>query len=324
MKTIKKAILGLLSVFLFMSCNKDNNQEDFIETVPYNSIEDFFKANEVKAQDFTLNATKGGTIKGKDGTEVTFEANSFVNANGDIVTGTVIVELKEIFKASDMVLSNKPTNALSVLGEKTFLISEGETEVQVKQNGTKVALVDGKKISISVPASGSQDESMQAFVGNPKGVQGATGTMIWTLAKPRVTFVPSNTTLNTTNKYLYDAFSTGWRNCDKFYNYAGDKTTNSVNLTNSPNKKETMLFIVFKDNNRPAVVRYITNYTNGLKSYNNMMPVGLEVTFVAISISENKQYLATKTHTIGVDEELMLEFNLTTSEEIQNTLNALN
>lgn len=332
MKTIKTTILGLglLSIISFVSCNEDKSQEDFFENVPYNSIEEFFEANEIKAQNFTLDATVGGVITGKDGTEITFEGNSFVDAGGNVVTGTVNITLKEIFKASDMVLSNKPTNAISDSGENTFLISEGETEVQATKEGKKLRMAKGKNLTISVPASGKQDDSMRAFVGNPNGVKGpngntvGAGTMVWTPAKPIVRFSAGSETSTAGRRYIYDAFQLGWRNCDKFYRYTGEKTTNSVDLSNSPKKEETMLFIIFQDNNRPSVVRYTTSYAKGLKSYENMIPVGLEVTYVAISITDNKQYIATKKHTMGKNDEVVLDFKLTTSKEIKETLERLN
>ena len=327
MKTLKNNLKAILLTGLaFASCSKnddDNNIpviEDLtgIEIVSYNDIQGFFDENGVEKQDFILDGTAGGTIVAENGTQINFYANSFVDGNGDPITGDVDVSIKEIFNASEMILSNKPTNAINELDENTFLLSEGETEVFVSQNGDEVFLAPGYSYQITVPSAGGEDFDMLPFSGTTSDEEGIVwetnnfgdnGGIYYDAVAPAT--------------YIYNAFDIGWTNCDKFYSYPGDKTTNYMNLSDSPNATETVIYLVFKENNLPAVVKFTTPYTNGIQSYEDMLPVGLDVTYVAITINNNQQYMAVQDVTIATEEELTLNFEPKTTQEIIDALEML-
>ena len=323
MKTLK-TLLGtlVLTATLFTSCetNDDMDLDSNIEVLDYTTIQGFFEANGVQDQIFTIDASIGGSITGENGTIVTFPANALVDGSNTPVTGNVDVAIKEIFKPSQMILSNKPTNAVSFSSENTFLLSEGETEVVVSQNGNEVQLASGMNYQVSVPSAGGLDPQMLPFSGVASDNEG----IVWNATSDvgagngnGMSFVAAPAS------YIYDVFNTGWSNCDKFYNYPGTKTTNYINLTASPNISETTVFLVFEENNLPAVVKFSTTYANGLQSYIDMLPEGLSVTYVAITIENNQQYLAIDDVTIQDEEELILNFEAKSTQEILDTLTLL-
>ena len=323
MKTLK-TLLGtlVLTATLFTSCetNDDMDLDSNIEVLDYTTIQGFFEANGVQNQIFTIDASIGGSITGENGTIVTFPANALVDGSNTPITGNVDVAIKEIFKPSQMILSNKPTNAVSFSSENTFLLSEGETEVVVSQNGNEVQLASGMNYQVSVPSAGGFDSQMLPFSGVTSDNEG----IVWNATSDvgagngnGMSFIAAPAS------YIYDVFNTGWSNCDKFYNYPGTKTTNYINLTASPNISETTVFLVFEENNLPAVVKFSTTYANGLQSYIDMLPEGLSVTYVAITIENNQQYLAIDEVTIQDEEELILNFEAKSTQEILDTLTLL-
>lgn len=329
MKTYKNNLGAILLMGLaFTSCSKnDDNNPQIIEILPgteivaYNDIQGFFEENGVQQQGFTVDAASGGSVIGENGTIITFFPNSFVDSNGDPVSGDVDISLKEIFSASEMILSNKPTNAINFSSENTFLLSEGETEVLLSKDGNEVFLAPGFPYEISVPAAGDEDFEMLPFIGTATDEEG----IVWESRGQDGT----NSDLYYSEAtapamYIYNTFDTGWSNCDKFYNYPGDKTTNFINLSDSPNVIETALFLIYKEDNLPAVVKFTTEYAGGLQSYEDMLPVGLEVTYIAITIYENQQYLAVQETTIAVDEELTLNFEPKTTQDILDALAIFN
>jgi len=271
----------------------------------------------VETQDFTIAAEDGGTVTGENGTEIIIPINAFTDSNGDIVTGDVDIMLKEIFSPSEMILSNRPTNAIDDSGSNTFLLSEGETEIVVAQNGEELNIAPGKLLEIRVPATADFDSSMRPFIGNVD----ADDNIVWQQNRQvEMRFDDQAAPA----KYIYDSFDTGWTNCDKFYSYPGDKTTNYVDLTSSPDIDETVVFVVFKENGLPAVVGFTQSYDDGLQSYENSLPVGLTLTYVGITIKDNQQYLATKEVTIVEDEVIVLDFEAVSTAQITDALALLN
>ena len=318
MKTLKTIIGTLLLTVAFFSCETNDDFDPIIigEVLDYNDIQGFFEANGVQDQNFTLDAVAGGSLTGQDGTVVIFPPNAFVDGSNNPITGMVDVAIKEIFKPSQMILSNKPTNALNFSSQNTFLLSEGETEVKISQSGNSVELASGVNYQISVPSAGGPDIDMLPFAGTATDTEG----IVWNATADVGTAGNGMQYVTMPASYIYDVFDTGWSNCDKFYSYPGNKTTNYINLTNSPNEAETVIFLVFEENNLPAVVKFSTLYANGIQSYVDMLPEGLAVTYIAITLENNQQYLAMDNITISDEEELTLNFEAKSTQEILDTL----
>jgi outer membrane protein assembly factor BamB len=323
MKNLKTILGSLLLTAVLFSCEKNDDIEPIIvvgEVLDYTDIQGFFEAHGVQEQTFTIDATTGGSVTGDDGTVVTFPGNAFVDGSNNPITGMVDVAVKEIFTPSQMILSNKPTNATGFSGDNTFLLSEGETEVNISQNGNSVHLASGVNYQVSVPSAGGFDADMLPFAGVATDTEG----IVW---GPTTDVGPAGNSGIQFNampaSYIYDVFGTGWSNCDKFYSYPGVKTTNYIDLSNSPNAVETVIFMVFEENNLPAVVKFFTSYANGIQSYVDMLPEGLDVTYIAITLENNQQYLAMDNITISADEELTLNFEPKTTQEILDALSIL-
>lgn len=58
-----------------------------------------------RVETLSVSAENGGTLKTSKGTELEIEPNSFVNADGSAVTGTVEIELTQFMTLSQLALA---------------------------------------------------------------------------------------------------------------------------------------------------------------------------------------------------------------------------
>jgi hypothetical protein len=105
---------------VLFACKKKEKEKVQPETGPKN-ISEFFKQNEVRSQYFTVNSSSGGTVTGNKGTKISIPANAFKKSDGSAVAGNINIELKEVFKKSEMILSDKSTVSYGQI-----LVSGGE------------------------------------------------------------------------------------------------------------------------------------------------------------------------------------------------------
>src|ERR1700679_670982 len=76
----------------------------------YSSMNDFFAKNGVAMQTYTINAATGGSYTTAQGAVVTIPYIAFMNSTYQLITGNVTINFKDIYRKSDMLLSDKPTN----------------------------------------------------------------------------------------------------------------------------------------------------------------------------------------------------------------------
>src|SRR5690606_12885246 len=104
-----------LSTFFLTSC-----QDDEVTDIPQEEIKipdgealgNKFSENVKNAlQNFSLDASEGGSVTGEKGTVLWFSGNSLVDADGDSVKGDVNIELIEVFDKTTMLLYGKSTMA---------------------------------------------------------------------------------------------------------------------------------------------------------------------------------------------------------------------
>ncbi len=130
-----------------------------------------------KSQFFTIKTDVETTVKGAEGTTLTIPADCFQTKEGNILRGSVQLELKEFQKTSDMILANLVTESDGKLLETGGMIYLNATD----KDGNVLKIKQGKDIKITLPhAPNSEDK--QLFYGNLQ----TNGRINWTLAKPSV------------------------------------------------------------------------------------------------------------------------------------------
>jgi hypothetical protein len=309
----------MLGIALIMSCKKKSTETPAPAEPIYSSLSDFYSENGVPLQTFTIDATKGGSFTTSKGTIVNIPANAFVTQTNWPVTGSVTIQFKDIYKKSDMLLSNVGTTFVNGAPLK----SGGEFFIKAISNDTAVSLAPGKKIEVTqpIPAGQTVDNSMKAMV------------LVDTTHFPWIV-QSDDTILYSASDYVFNMYSFSdpvsngtWCNSDN-PDYFSQYTQTTINITPSDtlfNQYLMDVFLVFKGINCMVHV-YEVSYGNGPFTVNfpyNYAPVGFECTAVAICVKNGVLYSSFTPITIS--EKLNVSFSLsqTTTDAFKNTLTAL-
>jgi len=320
MKAQIRIAVGLLMIVA--SCKKEDHPSDNTAgpvADNYSSMADFYAMNGVSLQHYTVDAASGGNFTTPNGTVITVPANAFSTLAGGNVAGNVTIEFKDIYKKSDMLLSDKPT--ITALGG--LLKSAGEFFIKAVQDNEPLRLGAGKKIDVVQPAIGgvANDTAMAPFVANPDTM--AFGNFAW---QPAVVFDSVN--LNATS-YVFSLYAftspedTGtWCNSDNSsYFNAFSQTVFTLHATYDPDTFYTDVFLVFANEN--SMVHVYRNSGTPDFSY-FYAPQGLSCTVVAVAVKEGKLYSSFTPITIGSNQTVDFSVSVTTTDAFKAALSSLN
>ena len=213
--------------------------------------------------------------------------NNFTDANGNLLTGTVNIELVELYTLPAMISTNKVTMATQN-GQIVPLASGGEFYISVTQNGTPVNIAN--PMSISTAPATNPANSMQLFNGNVD----TDGNILWSLDNP-------GTLLLDTASYRYLFDWTGdydWRNCDYFLNSPNAQTNVTVLLPSYCEGTNTLVYGAFPGEN----ILTNLNHISGSEFATNpgyTLPEGMSFYTVAITLHDNLLKYAIQQSTIG-------------------------
>lgn len=157
---------------LSVSCRKTVTTVSTVNSKTYSSIEEVFEELKVKPKTLTVDAATGGNFFGNSGTHYYFMPNSFRNAAGATVTGSVSVQVSEYLKKGDMLFSK-----MLPISYGEPLISGGEINVTASQDGQPVFLKDNAFFLATVPQGGKAPTGMQFFAG--EATQDSTSIVNW-------------------------------------------------------------------------------------------------------------------------------------------------
>ena len=313
---MKKTLVIIVSVLaLTLSfCKKSKVAETPAELSPvtidnYASLNDFYAKNGVALQTFTVNAADGGSFISSKGTTVNIPANAFSPASG-IIT----IEFKDIYKKSEMLLSNMTTQYYSGLP----LISAGEFFIKALGNNVATDISLGKKIEVLQPLGIKQqaDTAMRPLVAINDSAK-----RINALWMPN----PNFQLLSNSSGYVFSLFkfsspiSNGtWCNSDNPSFFTGYTQTK---LTIHPNKSDYIndVFLVFKNINSMVHV-YATSTGDYVYNY---APQGLECTLVVLAVKDGKIYSSFTPIYIGAKQTVNFDVTETTTADFKTALNAL-
>jgi hypothetical protein len=281
MKTSKRVLVLLLMLILGLaSCEKEEDQNTNTGT-PTFALADFFTQTRAPLQSFTVSATTGGQITGTKGTRVYFPASSFQTSSGQAVTGNVTVELREMLKGADMILSNATTTS-----DGKLLISGGQIFLQATQNGNELKLAPNAQVYVQIPTD--NPITMNVFTGELTANDSLIGdsSINWTAVIDTSTTVGiSQDSSSGTISYVYTfpIENLGYINCDYFYGNGDPLTTISVVCPAQHVDSNTAVFLYFPAINSVTRLHdYDSDATFELGS-GYEVPIGLNVKVVVIS-----------------------------------------
>ena len=273
----------LIALVLFNACKKEDdspigNTNNGSNNTNTNIVLDFFKDNLNDAKQITsLDITSGAWLYGNYGTYIYMSDCSFLDSDGNQVTGEIEFELIEAQTNLDMLKLNRPT----FTSDGQLLVSGGILYVNATQNGEGLTINPDCGLQVEfMPnnANNSQDGIMQYFSGdvNEDGVFG------WDL-EDDTSLINTNWEDNQGLGFGFQIDSIGWINCDYFYDIGDSLTGVQVGLPSGYDGDNSQAFIYYNSINSLAGLYDadqdgVFNLPSGYET-----PVGMSVKFIAIS-----------------------------------------
>ncbi|MFA9214234.1 MAG: hypothetical protein ACEQSR_10375 [Candidatus Methylacidiphilales bacterium] len=117
--------------------------------------ENVFTNQNLPTQVFEITNVNDTFITGKNGTKISIPNNSFVDKNGNAVTGIISFELKEALTLADMVMGN-----LTTLSNGKILQTGGMIYTNATANGENIFIASNKALQISFPTDNKNDSML--------------------------------------------------------------------------------------------------------------------------------------------------------------------
>ncbi|PCI34082.1 MAG: hypothetical protein COB60_06670 [Flavobacteriaceae bacterium] len=328
-----KNILGLILVAVVLtSCLKN---DDDIQPIPQADgealLERFLKNRTDDLETFDLDATTGGVITGNQGTQVYFPPNSF-GLNGNPVTGTVTVELLEIYTKADMLLKNKSTLGKRANGDKEILKSAGEFFINGKQGAVQLELLGMATVNSKGIDLADLDANMNIFRagGQDNDCDGIEGDCDWEEADEDGDGKVDNANIadganGEVVSYTFSFGSFGWTNLDRWYSYTGPKTMIYVDVPEGFDADNCAVYLSY--DGEPTALARMDTYDNNLDLFTEhygQIPIGQEIHIIVVAEIDGILHYSIQGNTV-VDEHIEVITNLTptTQAALEALINGL-
>jgi hypothetical protein len=233
--------LAIAAALFVSSCGKNYDPGPNPSTVyDKSNVNELFKEFRSIPEVQCVTAGTQQTITFAKGTRLTFYPNSFKDAAGAIITsGTVCIEMIEMYKPGDMISNGASTSTV----EGSILRSGGQVHINATKNGVKLyANVYG--ISFLQPSASSLP--MDLYYGSRNNRDSVT---TWTIANTTLpgTTAPGTTTDSIEVRYIFDSCRNfDFINCDKLYSTAPLKSVKIILPDTSFNPVNTRVIVVVK------------------------------------------------------------------------------
>lgn len=318
------AVAAILALSV-TSCRKDKSGPINADS----NAQEFVESNAPKMQSQQINASAlPQSVSFSGGTKINFPAGS-LTIGGAPVTGNVTVSVIEVLKRSDVLFTGSNTNHIS----GAPLASNGFIYVDVKANGISVDHNLAVPMRVSIPAKMAGATQLWEGVDQTGAAlqPGAAAQMAWAAPKVGANGQGGVKEVGPTNsQFVFDFGTTGWINTDVFYSYSNPKTTVFVDLIGNPGalssfhsySGETYVYFCAKGSNVCAQL-YTTTGPNSVKSYDDVMPIGVQGKMLSFSIKDGKYYYAEQETTIVANQHLSLTLTETTEAAVQAAISSL-
>ena len=317
-KMIHILFLGLITLLL-ASCSKNDDNDIILTTPTLGGLEletEIIENREEALQTFTLNGGGTGEIYGLEGTILYFPPNSIVDDSGSPVTGTVTIELIEIYDKAKMLLTKMPTNGKRPNGDVETLVSGGEFYVNATQNGAQLQLASG--FQLFAPAD-TLHEDMNIFTGESEDCIGdeMECDIVWeedeqTGLEPIQREGPDGQVVSGYGSFISNF---GWTNIDRWYNDPRPKTMLQVDVPEGFDNTNCNVYVSYDGEPTALALLDIYDPETGLFSeHYGLIPIGLEVHIIFVSVQNDQYVYAIQGTTIEENHLETIETTSTTTE----------
>jgi len=168
----------IVAFIFFISCVSDHSKKTVTDSPSIeakNLDKDPLSKSTVESQYFDVDAEIGGIVESKNGMVISVPENAFIDNEGNVIKGSVRIELAEAFGIEDMILSG-----LETLTDKNKpLETDGMFYFKATANGKNVNVSPKNPIYIESPVSNEKD-GFNMY----NGVRNKDGKIRWQDPKP--------------------------------------------------------------------------------------------------------------------------------------------
>ncbi len=306
-----------MSSLIYISCKKNDDNTSTISSGITYTNDKIFADLSLKPKQLKVTAETGGIYYGNSGTKYQFFPNSFILADGTIVTGDVDIAVTEYLLKGDMLFSKM----LPISGGEP-LMSGGEINVSASQNGKQVFLRPNNVFVATIPPTDSVPAGMKMFMGRTT-TDTAVMKVDWMMVEPNVdrymvnVFTISGSDGKDTLSIISDSLTLC--NADRFMtspNYQNFKV--NVFVSGATLKNETVMGYTLYDNFKGI---WPMAYTKNNHQFNENHIPDIPVHFVAFTIINGKFFGGITGATPKTNEEYTLTLTEQNPEEFKKTLN---
>ena len=311
---IKTIMAAAMAIALGLtSCNKDSSQTQTSD------LKNTFSQTRVQSQTFTANAGNYSRIVGTKGTVILISPGSLLHQDGSTVTGTVNIELKEIYSAGDMILSNTTTTS-----NGNLLQSSGEIYLQATQSGENLRIRHTLPLTVEYQGGSTSTSGMMLFNGQwQTGTTAQDSILNWNADTTRPAQIIQDTMVGPGYMYVFSQDTFGWSNCDRFYSLSGG-TAVAIQASGQFNGSNTAVYMVFNSEHTVATADRYTSATNTFGFHSDgHTPLGLSVTIVAMAKIGTQYYSCIVPTTTTTNMLVPLNMQATTLPAFKTAVSAL-
>ncbi len=292
-----------LTLLITTACKLDDTTISGVPQLEYTSIEGLSNKVGAETQVFTINANEDQEITGTNGVKIVIPQDVFRTSNGEPVNGMIDIELQEILTKSEMVLSNKPSEA-----DGAMLETVGAFSIEAIQNNNALTIDQPLGVELNMNSNIDNPTALSIYYGNAI----SDGSVNWVLDSN--SDVPLNAGV-----HAFDVNQLEWANCAKPL-----VSSETHKLTVSPGFRADLNdqngFLIFDDS--PTVVKLIPE---GEKFVRDDFPSGKTATVVMIAIDPIAIYLSVVPGVnLTEDKTVNANHNVVTEAELISTIEGLN
>ena len=333
---MKNNMIASLALFalsqIVASCSKNyNSAAPATKTITYDhsGLNALFSDLRTTPQSFTVQAGTSVSITGTNGTVMQFYPNTFKDASGHVITsGTVSVQLTEMYKPGDMI-----ANRASTMAQGNILKSGGQINITAAVNGQTVF---ANNYGVKFMQQTASTAPMNLFYGSTSNIDSVA---TWTNGGDSThngTIAWGTTSYGADELYVFDSCSHfGYINCDALLATDSPKTAVTIIVPDSTyNPSNTQLYLVIPTLN--SVISNVESYdasTNYIAKTNTMniiseghldiVPTGMNYKFVVITKKNGNYYYYETSGITTMNMKLTATMQQKTSAQVKTLLSAL-
>lgn len=309
MKSTRFLSIAVVAATAFIiSCAKDTPENTYPANTSSNgALANFLSTNAPPTQSFQVNAQSGAFLTGANGTQVTINPSAFFDQNGNPIAGNVDVYLIEVLNKHDAILASASTTC-----NGRPIESDGEVWIEARQGNQLLSIYPGA-ITLGIRTANPVN-GIQAFFAD----QLSAGDDFAVADSTPIAVVPDSSSIYST--YTFQIDSMGWWNCDRFMNQGGPEASFSVSLSPLFDHENTMVIVSFDGYFAFARLYYYDEPNTFHAGTYYKLPVGMEVTFVAISEINGQFYYGSQAVTIGNENTISITSTMCSEAQVDQYL----